>query len=180
MKILKFKKISSTQEKAKELTKKRVESWTIVLAKEQTKGIGRKGNFWYSPKGGLYFSIILPKSTLEEIELLNILAAFVVAKVIKEEFSLEPYIKLPNDVYLNNKKICGILTENIILGEKVNFSIMGIGLNTNICKFPQELKNKATSLRIELGKRVNDQKIFEKIIEELKGLFLKISLNKTL
>lgn len=175
MRILKFKKISSTQIKAKELAQKDAGPWTVILAKEQTRGVGRKGNFWYSPKGGLYFSIILPKSDFKELQILNILAAFIIAKVIKEEFSLEPYIKLPNDVYLNGKKICGILTENMILGEKIEYSIMGIGLNTNIKKFPKDLENKATSLRIILGEKVNNQKIFKRIIEELKGLFLKIS-----
>jgi BirA family biotin operon repressor/biotin-[acetyl-CoA-carboxylase] ligase len=167
MKILEFEKLESTQKKAKEIAKNS-KPWTVVLAKEQTGGYGREGNFWYSPKGGLYFSVILPKTKIEDLQILTILAAFCVAKILKEEFKLEPFIKLPNDVYLNGKKICGILTENIILGKEVKNSIIGIGLNTNIEKFPKDLENIASSIKIELGKKVDNQEIFNKIFNELK------------
>jgi BirA family biotin operon repressor/biotin-[acetyl-CoA-carboxylase] ligase len=82
---------------------------------------------------------------------------------------------LPNDVYVNNKKICGILTENIISGKEVKNSIIGIGLNTNIEDFPEELKEKATSLKRELKKEVEGRKILEKILKELKNYFLEIT-----
>jgi BirA family biotin operon repressor/biotin-[acetyl-CoA-carboxylase] ligase len=167
MKILEFEKLESTQKKAKEIEKE-VEPWTVVLAKEQTLGYGRKGNFWYSPRGGLYFSVILPKTKIEDLQILTILAAFCVAKILKEDFKLEPFIKLPNDVYVNGKKICGILTENIILGKEVKNSIIGIGLNTNTEKFPEDLENIATSIKIELKKEVENRKLLKKILEELK------------
>jgi BirA family biotin operon repressor/biotin-[acetyl-CoA-carboxylase] ligase len=167
MKILEFEKLESTQKKAKEIAKE-AESWTVVLAKEQTEGYGRKGNFWYSPKGGLYFSVILPKTKIEDLQILTILAAFCVAKILKEDFKLEPFIKLPNDVYVNGKKICGILTENIILGKEVKNSIVGIGLNTNIEKIPRDLENVATSIKIELKKEVDNKELLKKIFEELK------------
>jgi BirA family biotin operon repressor/biotin-[acetyl-CoA-carboxylase] ligase len=167
MKILEFEKLESTQKKAKEIAKNS-EPWTVVLAKEQTGGYGRKGNFWYSPKGGLYFSLILPKTKIEDLQILTILAAFCVAKILKEDFKLESFIKLPNDVCVNSKKICGILTENMILGKEVKNSIIGIGLNTNIEKFPKDLENIATSIKIELKKEVNNKELLEKILEELK------------
>lgn len=107
MKILKFNQINSTQKKAKKLAQKGEKPWTVVLAKAQTAGRGRKGNFWYSPKGGLYFSIVLPKSKIENIYILNILAAFLVAKTIKEIFNLEPFIKLPNDIWIKDRKVAG-------------------------------------------------------------------------
>jgi BirA family biotin operon repressor/biotin-[acetyl-CoA-carboxylase] ligase len=174
MKILEFEKLESTQKKAKEIAKE-AEPWTVVLAKEQTGGYGRKENFWYSPKGGLYFSVILPKTKIEDLQILTILAAFCVAKILKEDFKLEPFIKLPNDVYVNGKKICGILTENIILGEEVKNSIIGIGLNTNIEDFPEELKERATSLKRELKKEVEGRKILEEILKELKNYFQEIT-----
>jgi len=167
MKILEFEKLESTQKKAKEIAKE-AEPWTVIVAKEQTGGYGRKGNFWYSPKGGLYFSVILPKTKIEDLQILTILAAFCVAKILKEDFKLEPFIKLPNDVYVNGKKICGILTENIIFGREVKNSIIGIGLNTNIEKFPKDLENIATSIKIELKKEVDNKKLLKKILEELK------------
>jgi BirA family biotin operon repressor/biotin-[acetyl-CoA-carboxylase] ligase len=167
MKILEFEKLESTQKKAKEIAKNS-EPWTVVLAKEQTGGYGRKGNFWYSPRGGLYFSVILPKTKIEDLQILTILAAFCVAKILKEDFKLDPFIKLPNDVYVNSKKICGILTENIILGKEVKNSIIGIGLNTNIEKIPRDLENIATSIKIELKKEVENKELLKKILEELK------------
>jgi BirA family biotin operon repressor/biotin-[acetyl-CoA-carboxylase] ligase len=167
MKILEFEKLESTQKKAKEIAKE-AEPWTVVVAKEQTGGYGRKGNFWYSPKGGLYFSVILPKTKIEDLQILTILAAFCVAKILKEDFKLGPFIKLPNDVYVNSKKICGILTENIVLGKEVKNSIIGIGLNTNIEKIPRDLENVATSIKIELKKEVENKELLKKILEELK------------
>jgi BirA family biotin operon repressor/biotin-[acetyl-CoA-carboxylase] ligase len=167
MKILEFEKLESTQKKAKEIVKNS-KPWTVVLAKEQTGGYGRKGNFWYSPKGGLYFSLILPKTKIEDLQILTVLAAFCVAKILKEDFKLESFIKLPNDVCVNSKKICGILTENMIFGKEVKNSIIGIGLNTNIEKFPKDLENIATSIKIELKKEVDNKELLEKILEELK------------
>jgi BirA family biotin operon repressor/biotin-[acetyl-CoA-carboxylase] ligase len=165
MRIIEFEKIDSTQIFAKSL--KTPKTWTVILAREQTAGRGRGGNFWYSPQGGLYFSVILPKSKIEDLQTLNILAAFIVARAIKENFDLEPMIKLPNDVLINGKKVCGILTKNIIQRE-VKFSAMGIGLNTNIEKFPKDLEKIATSLKIELGKEVDNKKILEQIVKGLK------------
>jgi BirA family biotin operon repressor/biotin-[acetyl-CoA-carboxylase] ligase len=167
MKILEFEKLKSTQKKAKEIAKNS-KPWTVVLSKEQTGGYGRKGNFWYSPRGGLYFSVILPKTKIEDLQILTILAAFCVAKILKEDFNLEPFIKLPNDVYVNGKKICGILTENIIFGKEVRNSIIGIGLNTNIDQFPEDLKKIVTSVKIELNKKVENEEILKKILNEIK------------
>ena len=87
---------------------------------------------------------------------------------------LEPLIKLPNDVLLNQKKVAGVLTENVI-GKDVKFSVMGIGLNTNIEKFPEDLENIATSLRIELGRKVDNKKLLEKIVEGIKEQLKTIS-----
>ena len=147
------------------IRKESISPWTLLCAEEQGGGYGRKGNEWFSPGGGLYFSIILPRGKIDDLQTMTILAAFAVAKVIKEDFLLEPMIKIPNDVYVNNKKICGILTENII-GKDVLSSVMGIGLNTNIELFPKGLK--ATSLQIELGNKVDNNKILKRIVSELK------------
>ncbi len=174
MQIKNFKTLSSTNQKARELARTGASPWEVILAKEQVSGYGRKGTAWFSPKGGLYFSIILPKSQVEDLQTLTILAAFIVAKTIKDNFPLEPFIKLPNDVWVNNKKIAGILTENIV-ARTVRFSVMGIGLNTNIDKFPKDLENIATSLKIELGKEVDNEKILKAILKGLKEQLKTIS-----
>lgn len=174
--ILKFKKIPSTQTKLKELIKKgKAKEGTVILAQEQTSGYGRLKRSWYSPPGGLYFSVCLPKLTIDDLQTLTFLAGMVVAKIIKEKFSLEPFLKLPNDVYLSGKKVCGILTENLIKGKDVLFSIMGIGLNTNIDKFPEDLANYVTSLKIELGKNIDNEEMLKEILNGLKNQFEIIS-----
>jgi BirA family biotin operon repressor/biotin-[acetyl-CoA-carboxylase] ligase len=167
-----FEKIDSTNEEAK---RKLYKPWTILLAKEQISGHGKDKKTWFSPKfGGLYFSIILPKSNLNDLQTITILTAFIIAKNIKQEFKLEPLIKLPNDILINNKKICGILTENII-GKDIKLSVIGIGLNTNIEKFPQEIKKSATSLKIELKKEINNEIFLNKIILDIKNKFKSIT-----
>lgn len=167
MPIVEYKKIRSTSEEAKDMAARGCEPWTVVVAEEQESGHGRKGSAWFSPSGGLYFSIILPQSDIADLQTLTILAAFIVAKTIKENFGLEPMIKLPNDVFINNKKVCGILTENMISGE-VKQSIIGIGLNTNISGFPDDLENIATSLELETEKKIDNREILEKIVTGLK------------
>ena len=174
MQIRYFSQLKSTNLKAKELTKMGVKPWTVIVAEKQIAGYGKEKAAWFSPKGGLYFSIVLPKSQIEDLQTLTILAAFIVAKVLKENFSLEPLIKLPNDVLLNGKKVAGILTENII-GQDVKLSVMGIGLNTNVEKFPKELEDIATSLKIELGKEVDNEKILKEIVKDLKEQLKTIS-----
>ncbi len=171
MNLKEYSSLESTSKKAKTLDYK---PWTVVWSKEQTKGHGKEKNYWFSPKGGLYFSIILPKNTIKNLQTLTILSSFAVAKTIKENFKLEPFIKLPNDVFVNQKKIAGILTENII-SQKIKFSVIGIGLDTNIEKYPKKLENIATSIKIETGKKVNNKKILKEIVKKIKNQLNTIS-----
>lgn len=199
MEIIRYSSIDSTNAKAKELAKKETEPWTVIWAEEQKEGYGRKRESWFSPPGGLYFSIILPKQNknvaanlsrsnknskksfeetrlkVRNIQTLTILAAFMVGKVIKEEFGLEAFIKIPNDVWVNQKKLAGVLTENVV-GKNIKSSVIGIGINTNIENFPPDLKDDATSLKIELGKKTNNKKILEKIVKGLEEQFKILSL----
>ena len=171
--LKKFDNLDSTSAKAKEMAAQGAAAWTVVRAEKQEGGYGRKGNAWYSPEGGLYFSVILPKSNIDDLQTMTILAAFSVAKTIKEQFGAEPFVKLPNDVYLNGKKICGILTENVIAGD-IKSSVIGIGINTNIGYFPVDLAG-ATSLKIELGKTIDNNDILEQSISQLQLIFKSIS-----
>jgi BirA family transcriptional regulator, biotin operon repressor / biotin---[acetyl-CoA-carboxylase] ligase len=172
-KIITLDQLESTSAKAKELAAAGEKSWTVVVAKEQIGGYGRKGTGWFSPAGGLYFSVILPKSNVQDLQILTILAAFCVANAIKENFGVEPFVKLPNDVYLNGKKVCGILTENVICGDEI-LSVIGIGVNTNIDAFGADL-TKATSLKIELGQTIDNRAILVQIISQLQQTFKAIS-----
>jgi BirA family biotin operon repressor/biotin-[acetyl-CoA-carboxylase] ligase len=176
-KIIEFEKLPSTQQKLVELAKeKKVKPWTVIVAKEQTEGRGREeGRIWFSAKGGLYFSVLLPSLCIEDVELLSILLSFSVAKVLKEKFNVEIWIKLPNDIYLNQKKICGILTQNFFVGKDTLFTVAGIGLNTNLEDFPEDLKEKATSLKIELKREIDNKEILEEILKEISKNILAIS-----
>ncbi|MFA5087203.1 MAG: biotin--[acetyl-CoA-carboxylase] ligase [Candidatus Paceibacterota bacterium] len=168
-KIIEFEDIPSTSEKAKELAIQNESPWTVVLARQQSNGHGRKGEAWFSPEGGLYFSVILPKSSIADLQTITILAAFVISKIIKDDFNLEPLIKLPNDILLDGKKVCGVLTENVIMGDKTLVSIIGVGLDTNIKEFPNDLKDISVSLRQVLFKEIDNNEILEKILSELKN-----------
>jgi len=172
--LRKFKDLDSTSTKAKELAASGAAPWTVVVAGSQGGGYGRKGNAWFSPEGGLYFSVVLPKGSIDDLQILTILAAFCVANAIKDGFGVEPMVKLPNDVYLNGKKISGIMTENVIAGQ-VRSSVIGIGVNTNISSISGPLGETATSLRIELGKDVDNNSILEQIITQLQSVFKSIS-----
>jgi len=171
--ITEFDRLDSTSAKAKEMAAQGAAPWTVVVVKKQGSGYGRKGDAWFSPEGGLYFSVVLPKSNVEDLQILTILAAFCVATTIKETYGVEPFVKLPNDVYLNGKKICGVLTENIIAGEVVS-SVIGIGVNTNIGSFAPGLEG-ASSLEIELGKTIDNGLFLEQIIDQLQKTFNAIS-----
>ena len=172
--LKKFKKIPSTNIQAKTLALGGAAPWTVVVAEEQTMGYGRKGDEWYSPKGGLYFSVILPREDIDDLQTITILTAFVLAKVIKEKLELEPMIKLPNDVLLRGKKVCGILTENV-LGKEVKASVLGIGINTNTKDFPPEIRFASTSLKTEWGKEIDNLSFLKEIIGELERQFKIIS-----
>lgn len=166
--IIEFDRLESTSVNAKELAANGAQPWTVVVAKEQGGGYGRKGNAWFSPAGGLYFSVVLPKSNVDDLQILTILAAFCAARTIKELFGAEPFVKLPNDVYLNGKKVCGTLTENIIKGNNV-FSVIGIGINTNVESFSGQLPE-ASSLKIELGRTIDNNEVLVQIISQLQNI----------
>ncbi len=141
--------VSSTNDCAKALALAFAPEWTAILARQQTKGRGRRQNSWESQQGGLYLSIILYPKNVECIQLLTFAASLAVLKSIREQYSLKPAIKWPNDVLLNGKKICGILTETSF-GKKTA-CIVGIGLNINQKKITGQLSMAATSLYRETG-----------------------------
>ncbi len=162
--IKRYKELESTQAKAKEFN----EPWTVVVSESQSEGKGKDTNVWYSPIGSLYFSVVLPKTNLDDLQAVTILVAFVVSKILKEKYYLEPMIKLPNDIYVEGKKICGILTQNVIEGNNIKNSVIGIGLNTNTEEFRDDLN--ATSIYNETGIKVDNQLLLDELLIGLKKL----------
>ena len=174
MEIIQKEKVGSTNSEARSLLLSgKYSDWTVVCSREQESGHGKQNSYWYSPRGGLYFSIIIPKTNIKDVHIITILSSFAIADILKRKYDIEPMIKIPNDIYLNGKKFCGVLTENIISGENIS-SIIGIGINTNIEKFPDNLNTSATSLFNEIGELINNDLLIEEIVAEIKKYFKEI------
>ncbi len=144
---------------ARELALQGEEEGTVVLAEEQTEGRGTKGRTWYSAPGvGFYASVIL-RPAREEISLLPLLAGVAVREALVEASKLEVYLKWPNDLILQRKKLGGLLLESGFLGSTLNYVILGVGINVNhqTEDFPEELRGRAISLRIGLGYQLNPE-----------------------
>jgi len=145
-KIYYFKSLKSTNLHAKELIQKNIDEGTIVISDIQTKGRGRKNRDWFSPEGGLWFSIILyPNIPIEYAMMITMTASISVVKAINELTGLSPFIKWPNDLLINGKKVCGILTELDAEMDRINHCIVGIGINVNNV-IVKNLQNKADSI----------------------------------
>ncbi len=164
-----FKRVTSTNDLAKELASKGVGEGAMVIAEEQTSGRGRQGRRWISSKGGIWFSVVLrPKISPREAYKLTFLTAVSVVKTIREMFRLDARIKWPNDILINYKKVCGILTEMNTSNNLIDFVVVGVGINANIdlTSFPEQLRGTVTSLREEVKREV----ICEEFLQFLLGL----------
>ena len=139
--------VDSTNNYLKKLTEENIKEGTIVIARRQTKGRGRTGNSFFSPDGGLYMSILLDSGL--NTEFVTALSGVSVCHAIEKCTELSPKIKWVNDIYIDRKKICGILAEGTVspVGKLENI-ILGIGLNILAPKggFPEDIKDKAGAL----------------------------------
>jgi len=167
-KFYNFKTLSSTNDKARELAKNRKYN-LIVTAEKQKRGRGRFGRKWSSGLGGLYMTVLLKEESLDNVRYLTFIAGVSVAKTIKKFTNLNAKVKWPNDVLINNKKICGILTETVT--GKENYALVGIGVNVNQEKFSKSITNIATSLKIDTNKNFNIKNISKTIIKNFDSLY---------
>ncbi|WP_018922280.1 biotin--[acetyl-CoA-carboxylase] ligase [Salsuginibacillus kocurii] len=161
--------VTSTQDLAHEQAQKSAPEGTIVVADRQTKGKGRLGRVWHSPpEHGLWTSLILrPNIPPYKAPQLTLLTAVAVAEGAGNLTGAEAEIKWPNDVLLNGKKLCGILTEMQSEADMIHAIIVGIGMNVNqqVQDFPEELKGIATSLRLEYGAPFRRADVLKEILE---------------
>lgn len=173
-KIYSYKETASTNDTAYNLAGHGEKEGSVVIAESQTAGRGRMGRKWVSPKSkGAYFSIILRPDILpKEVSSITLFSALSVAKTIREMTNLAAFIKWPNDVLINNQKICGILTEMNAETDKINFVIIGIGININTKK--EFLPKGATSIMEEYGAEMSRVDVVRGIFKNLDkyyGLF---------
>lgn len=151
--VLYFATIDSTNTKAQELAEKGYPSGTLVVADKQESGKGRRGRSWVSPSGtGIFMTLMIkPDINPNNASMLTLVAALAVAKAITSVTGEEAMIKWPNDIVVNSKKVCGILTEMNAQFDYINHIVVGIGINVHNESFPEEISQMASSLMIEAG-----------------------------
>ena len=154
-------------------SEQKVEELTVVVADFQTSGRGQRGNSWESDPGkNLLFSTVIFPEFLEARR--QFLISQVISLAIKEEldtYTTDISIKWPNDIVINGKKICGILTEMSAQFDYINHIVIGIGINVHNESFPEELQDHAGSLLLECGKRVHRADLIEAFLEEFERLY---------
>lgn len=166
--ILYFDSIDSTNTKAQELAEKGYPSGTLVVADKQVAGKGRRGRNWESPSGcGIFMTLMLkPDINPNNASMLTLVSALAVAKALADITGKDAKIKWPNDIVIDGRKVCGILTEMSAQFDYINNIVIGIGINVNNSSFPEEISATASSLRLlSGGKKYRRAEIIEKIME---------------
>ena len=154
-----YKEVSSTNTIAKFLSMNGVENGTVVISEKQTKAKGRSGKSWESPLGGVWLSIILnPNVDHSKIPLITLATGVAVAKTLENIGVEDPEIKWPNDIMINGKKVCGILTEAVAKFNTIESVIIGVGIDANLDveQFPEDLEEGTTTLKEVLGREGNE------------------------
>ena len=167
--ILRFDTVSSTNDVARDLAASGKPEGLCVIAREQTAGRGRQGRSWSSPPGeGLYLSLILrPEIRAAESAVITLAAAVALAETLKLDFQVSVDIKWPNDILASGRKICGILVESAIESGRLQYAVMGIGVNVAQRHFPGELGVTATSLSLETGRTLSPEDLLKPLLERL-------------
>lgn len=157
------------------------ENGTVVLAEKQTRGKGRKDRVWYSaPESNLTFSILLKKDKFltNNSSLINFAASLSVAISIENLYQLKTELKWPNDVLIDGKKTSGILIESTSQGSQIERFVIGMGINVNQPSFQGSFNYPPTSIRIELGKNVDRERLLAEVLNNFELLLEKIKKNK--
>ena len=157
-------------------------SGTVVLAEKQTTGRGRKDRVWYSsPDFNLTFSILLTNNKFLDgnSSLINFAASLAIASSIENLFQLKTEVKWPNDVLINGKKTSGILIESSSQGNRIERFVIGIGINVNQPSFQGTFNYPPTSIKIELDKNVDRERLLAEILNHFEELLEKIKDHKS-
>lgn len=158
--------VDSTNTRAKQLAEEGAPSGTLVAAGMQTKGKGRRGRVWDSrPGNSIYMTLLLrPEISPAKASMLTLVMGLAAVQGIRRATGADTRIKWPNDVVLNGKKLVGILTEMNAQIDYIEYVVIGVGINVNQEEFPQELEDKATSLRAELGEKADRAAIVAEVL----------------
>ena len=169
--LLFYQTLTSTMDEAARLALEGIEEGTVVVAEKQTAGRGRYSRTWVSPEGNLLLSIVL-RPSLYSLRYLSILAGLASARAVSTVTGLNATIKWPNDVRLAGKKVGGILVENSLQGNEVNYAVVGIGLNVIFDpRAHNELAETATGLSVEADKSVSREDLLRHLLQESDNLY---------
>lgn len=183
--LLRYCRVSSTQDTARELALRGAPEGTVVLADEQLEGRGRRGHRWFSPgQGGLWLSAILrpfaggswPPLPRDRASQIGLGAAVAVARAVSAVAGQDPGIKWPNDLFLGGRKFCGILAETAGGPRGEECVILGVGINVNMpaAVFPEELRAVATSLLVETGRPVCREELLDHFLAALADTYREV------
>jgi len=148
---------------------------TVIIAEQQTGGVGRLGRAWVSPSGGIWITLILkPKIPIDHMFMINMACSIAIVRTIRKEYNLGALIKWPNDIYIGDKKVSGTLLELAAEADEVHYSLLGIGIDANIeaDKLPQEPSRPITSLSLELGYDIRRSKLLARLLKEFEQRYL--------
>lgn len=165
--VIYLEETDSTNEQAKRLAEEGAVHGTLVIAEQQNNGKGRRGRSWSSPHGtDIFMSLVLkPELKPECASMVTLVAALSVCQAVEAVTGLKPMIKWPNDLVLNKRKVTGILTEMSADPGRIQYIVLGIGINVNRLEFPIELKDMATSLRLEAGRQISREELTEAFLK---------------
>lgn len=165
--IVCYEEVDSTNTQAKTAGENQGCHGMLVVADRQNAGKGRRGRSWASPPGtNIYMTLLLkPEILPDQASMLTLVMALSVAEAIEEEYGHPAWIKWPNDIVVDNKKVCGILTEMSTEIDYINYVVIGVGINVRQEDFPEELMDKATSLKNACGKEVLRSQLIADVME---------------
>jgi BirA family biotin operon repressor/biotin-[acetyl-CoA-carboxylase] ligase len=172
-KIEYYSKLDSTQTRAKEIALSATSDYALVISETQTRAYGRLSRKWESVFGGIWLSILLrPNITPERSQHFNFILSIAVIRALLKQFDIHASIKWPNDIYLEGRKLAGILTEASHELGRTNWVVIGLGLNANN-SLSDKISSKALTLKTFLGRSVNRISIIKEILSEFNSLYVR-------
>ena len=157
--------VTSTMDQAKQHAQDGCPHFSIIVADQQNKGRGRLDRSWESQKGGLYFTIVLrPEIPPAIIHQMSFTASVCLVDILRKHYHIEALIKWPNDILIDNQKICGILCEMEVEADLIKYLNIGMGININ--KAPKIKNIATTSIKQEWGKKASRKKVLKQFIEQ--------------
>ena len=149
----------------------------VIIAEEQSGGVGRMGRAWVSPSGGIWITIVLkPKIPVDHIFMITMAGSIALARAIRKEFNLGALIKWPNDIFIGNKKVAGLLLELSAESDVVHHCLLSTGIDVNVPmkKFEPDLRNQVTSICAEVGHEVDRASFLARLLKEFESHYLLI------